>query len=157
MKPRVYVETSVVSYLAARASRDLIVAARQQLTHEWWDDQRPEFDLFISQAVLQEAAAGDPDVAQRRLLFLEDIPSLVMSDAALELSLAMLSDGAVPAAASEDALHIAVAAVNGMDFLLTWNCRHIANAMMRARIGSVCEGLGYLPPILCTPEELTKP
>ncbi|MFQ6091072.1 MAG: type II toxin-antitoxin system VapC family toxin [bacterium] len=154
MKPTAYIETTIVSYLTSRLSRDLIIAAHQQLTQEWWGDRRQEFDLYVSELVVQEAGAGDPSEAQKRLDALEDIPQLELSENCRSLARELLDRHAVPAEAVEDALHIAVSAVHGMDYLLTWNCAHIANAQMREAIEGVCRASGYEPPIICTPEEL---
>ena len=154
MKPKVYIETSVISYLTARPSRDLITAAHQQLTIDWWEDRRTDFDLYVSQLVVREANAGDEDAAKRRLDVIEQIPLLELNEEALNLAHSLVADGPLPKKASEDALHIAVAAVHGMDFLLTWNRKHIANAEMCNLITEVCRSQGYEPPITCTPEEL---
>ena len=131
---RIYLETTVVSYLAARPSRDLRVAAHQQATSEWWTRRRDDFDLFASQLVVEEASAGDAEAALRRLGYLAGVPLLDLTDRSLALAEKLLTDAAVPAEAEQDALHIAVAAVHGMDYLLTSNCRHIANATMRGQI-----------------------
>ena len=154
MKPKVYIETSVISYLTARPSRDLVTAAHQQLTTDWWEDRRADFALYISQLVVREASAGDEDAAKRRLDVIEQIPLLELNEEALSLARTLVEDGPLPAKASEDALHIAVATAHGMDFILTWNCKHIANAEMRNLIAEVCHSQGYEPPITCTPEEL---
>jgi len=152
----IYLETTVVSYLAARPSRDLRVAAHQQATSEWWTRRREDFDLFASQAVLEEAAAGDPEAASRRLDYLKGVPLLDLNDLSLALAGKLLTDAVVPKEAEQDALHIAVAAVHGMDYLLTWNCRHIANATMRGQIERACFDFGCDAPIICTPEELLE-
>lgn len=149
-----YIETSVVSYLTARPSRDLIVAAHQQLTHEWWDERRAEFDVVISRVVLEEAALGEPDMARRRLDALEGMPLLPVKPEASALAAALVRRGGLPAKASTDALHIAVASVSGVDYLLTWNCKHIANAQTRRAVSAACRAAGYEPPVICTPEEL---
>jgi predicted nucleic acid-binding protein len=154
MNPKVYIETSVVSYLTARPSRDLIVVAHQQLTQEWWDKRRPNFDLFISQLVIGEASAGDPQAAQQRLQALASIPLLALTPDARDLARELLSNGPLPQKAAEDALHIAVAAVHGIDYLLTWNCKHIANAEIMRKVAQICRANGYEPPVTCTPEEL---
>jgi predicted nucleic acid-binding protein len=154
LRDRVYVETTIVSYLAARLSRDLIVAAHQQLTEEWWLQRRSSFDLFTSQVVVREAAAGDREIAQRRLDLLAEIPLLAIDDAALELAKRLLHRGMIPARAAEDASHIAIATIHGMDYLLTWNCKHIANAQMQKAVAEICRAAGYEPPTICTPEEL---
>lgn len=154
MKPQVYLETSVISYLASRPSRDLIVAANQQITQEWWQVQRQGFDLFISQLVVQEASAGDELAAERRLQTIADIPLLTLNEQAVVLAEKLVKQGPMPRQAAEDALHIAVATVNGMDYLLTWNFKHIANATMRYKTERICRLAGYEPPIICTPQEL---
>jgi len=154
MKPKVYIETTIISYLIARPSRDLIVAAHQQITRDWWDLRRVEFDLFVSRLVIQEASAGDREAAQRRLAELDPIPLLDFTEDALSLARHLVYRGVLPGTAAEDALHIAVATVHGMDYLLTWNCRHIASARMRQAVGATCALRGYEPPVICTPEEL---
>lgn len=152
----VYVETTVFSCLAARPSRDLRVAAHRQITAEWWDSRRHEFLLCLSQLVVEEASAGDPTVASRRVGYLADLTLLELSDASLALAEKLVADGAVSAVASEDALHIAVAAVHGIHYLTTWNCKHIANAATRSRSELVCNDAGYDMPVICTPEELLE-
>lgn len=154
MPHRVYVETSVISYLAARPSRDLITAARQQLTHEWWRLRRAEFEVYISQLVLDEAAAGDPEAAARRIAILAGLPLLDVTPEAVALARRLLELARLPEQAGADALHIAAAACHGMDYLLTWNSTHIANATFRPRIERACRTQGYDAPVLCTPDEL---
>lgn len=156
MSDLVYLETTVVSYLTARLSRDLIVAGHQQITHEWWDRRRGDYKLCISQLVLKEAGVGDAQAAQKRLDVLKSMILLEMSDKALELAKGLIRQGALPPKAAEDALHIAIAAMNGIPYLLTWNCRHLANATMRSLIESVCAEYGVKAPIICTPEELLE-
>ena len=153
MNSTVYLETSVVSYLAARVSRDLTVASHQQISQDWWE-VRGQWSLYVSALVHREAGAGDAGAAIRRRTLLEGLPLLELSDTVLDLAKLLLVGAALPPNAEEDALHIAVAAVNGMDFLLTWNCKHIANAVKRPIIEAVCRHAGYDPPIICTPEEL---
>ena len=156
MEPTVYVETSIVSYLAARPSRDLVTAARQQVTAEWWTSRRKAFRLHVSELVVQEAADGDADAAERRLSLLAGIPVLAATAEALELAKAFVDNRIVPTSAEADALHIAIAATSGIEYLLTWNCRHIANAQIRARIERFARLRGLEPPILCTPDELME-
>jgi hypothetical protein len=154
MKASVYIETSIVSYLTARLSRDLILAGHQQITEEWWITQRGKYDLYASQLVLREAAEGDTNAAERRLHVLETLSLLAITSEATTLAEQLLAAHSLPAKAAEDALHIAVATVNGMEFLLTWNCKHIANAVMRHKIEQTCRQQGYEPPIIATPEEM---
>ncbi len=154
MKPRVYIETSVLSYLTSWTSRDLVQAAHQRITSEWWQ-RRDNFDLFVSEAVLAEARRGDPDAAGRRLAAAGGLPALVATTEAQELAARLLRAAAMPAKAAIDAAHVAIATVHGMNFLLTWNCTHIANAAMREKIENVCREAGFKPAIICTPEELS--
>lgn len=156
MKPKVYLETSVVSYLAARPSRDLVTAAHQQLTHSWWDKRRSEFDLFVSPAVLQECSAGDADAAKRRMEIVNAIPLLDPSTEVTAFAEELIAGVPLPPKAATDALHIAFAVINGLDFLLTWNCTHIANASVRKRIEVFCRTRGFEVPVICTPEELLE-
>jgi len=153
-RPAVYLETSVIGYATSRPSRDLVVAGHQQITREWFADRASLYDLFISQLVAGEATGGDVGAARERSAFLQDLPRLRVTDAAGELAAKLVASGAVPRKASEDALHIAIATVHGVDYLLTWNCKHIANATMRQAIERVCREAGYEPPVICTPEEL---
>jgi PIN domain len=150
----VYLETSIVSYLTAYPSRDLITAAHQQITHLWWQERRPEFLIFASQVVLDEAASGDPEMAGKRMDLLKDVPLLDVTPEVAELAATLIAKLPLPARAGADAVHIAVAAYHGVDFLLTWNCSHIANAVLRPRIEKICSEQGYSAPVLCTPEEL---
>jgi hypothetical protein len=154
MKPRIYLETTIPSYLTAWPSRDLVRAAHQQITREWWQQRRGQFELFISQIVLRECQAGDPDAAAQRTEVLRDLPLLEQTEAATALAQALREQVPLPDRAAVDALHIAIAAVHGMDYLLTWNCTHIANAALRDRIESVCRAGAFEPPAICTPEEL---
>lgn len=156
MKPKVYIETTVISYLAARPSRDLIVAGHQQVSHEWWQVSRHHFEVVSSQLVINEASAGDPEAAEARLSFLAEFTLLGVTEEALQLAQRLLQANAIPQDYPEDALHIAIAVVNGIDYLLTWNYKHLANAAMRSRIESTCRELGYMTTIICTPEELTE-
>ena len=154
MNAKVYIETSVVSYLTARMSRDLIVAGHQQITQEWWDTRKRDFEIYISQLVVREAGGGDPDAAQRRLSVLADIRSLEMNQQVVDLANVFMRERALPTTSAEDAVHIAIATVHEMDYLLTWNCKHIANAEIRKAINTACQNAGYTAPTICTPEEL---
>ena len=154
VKPSVYIESSIVGYLASRPSRDVIVAARQAISHDWWSDHRHRFDLRISALVEEEIRRGDDEVAKRRLGWVAEIPSLKISDQATELAEQLLAEEVVPAGSEDDALHIAIAAAQGADFLLTWNFRHINNAEMKSAITRVVESCGFVCPHICSPEEL---
>src|SRR5262245_12431434 len=153
MKPTVYVETTVPSYLTAWPSRDLVRAAHQQITREWWD-KRDRFDLYASRLVVQECQAGDIQAAADRIASLAGIPLLQQGPDVSSLAEALLRDVPLPEKAASDSLHIATAAVHGMKYLLTWNCTHIANVVLRPQIEEVCRAAGYVAPLICTPEEL---
>lgn len=154
MRARVYIETSLVSYLTARPSRDVVAAAHQQITLDWWERRRSDFDIVASQLVVKEARQGNPEAAQRRLEILEGIPLLEVTDAANQLAVAVVQEGLLPQTAYPDALHIATATVHNVDYLLTWNCAHIANAEILPRVARICERHGLALPYICTPEEL---
>ncbi len=156
MQKRVYVETSVISYLHARPSRDLVVAAHQEITRQWWSNESAKYDLYISEAVIREAGAGDQQAAALRLARLESFPVLDINQEVEKLARDILAAGAMPPQATLDALHVAVAAWHGADYLLTWNCRHIASAHVRPRIDALCRARGIASPQLCTPEELME-
>lgn len=156
MLPRVYVETTLVSYLTARPSRDIVIAGHQQSTHEWWDQSRADYELCTSQLVLQEGGAGDPEAVHERLVILKAMILLDTTEEAIVLAHELLRSRAVPQKAGDDALHIAIAAHQKIPYLLTWNCRHMANATMRPAIEAACASKGYRMPIICTPEELRK-
>ena len=153
MKRKIYVETSVISYLTARPSKTIIGAAHQQITVAWWES-RGRYELLVSELVLRECGAGDPDAAQKRLAALNDVPLLLITEQALHIAESLVERGIVPAKAAEDALHIAIATVNGVDYLLTWNCRHIANPEIQRGIAEYLEQIGLFLPFICTPEEL---
>ncbi len=156
MKPRVYVETSIISYLAARPSRDVVLAGHQKTTQLWWEGRRADFDLFASEAVVNEASAGDAQAARRRLEFLGELPLLDISSEVSALAGELIRLGPIPPKAVVDAVHVAVSAVYGLDYLLTWNCSHLANAQMRNRINQVCVSSGYRAVVICTPGELME-
>jgi hypothetical protein len=156
VRGKVYVETTIVSYLTARTSRDLIVAAHQEITQDWWNSRRGDFDLFVSELVLEESRDGDLDAAHRRGELLREAQLVRVTDDAMRLAERLIAVASIPVKAGADALHIAMAAVHGMDYLLTWNCRHIANAAMRGRIEAACRSMSYGAPVLCTPEELMR-
>ncbi|CAK0776814.1 Type II toxin-antitoxin system VapC family toxin [Gammaproteobacteria bacterium] len=151
MNPSVYIETTIPSYLTAWKN-----STNQEVTRIWWETVRSRFDLFISGIVIQEVSGGDPQSAKRRLIAIEGLPVLDVSQEAEWLAIQLLEGAALPEKAKIDALHIAVATVHGIDYLLTWNCKHIANAMMRLKIEIICRTAGYEPPVICTPLELME-
>jgi hypothetical protein len=155
MKPRVYLETTIPSYLTAWPSGELLRAADQRVTHEWWET-RFRYELFISELVLQECRSGDEDAARQRLEAIAEIPRLDQDDAMIVLADSLVLNVGLPPKASSDAMHIAIAAVSGVDYLVTWNCRHIANVVLRSRIERVCRAEGFAPPIICTPRDLLE-
>ena len=156
MNPTVYVETSVISYLTGQPSQEVVTAAYQEITREWWSMAPDRFSLVTSELVVTEAASGDSDAARARLAALRTIPLVDVTVEAIELNRELVDRGAIPPSAADDAAHIATAAANGLDYLVTWNFRHIANATMRPRIEDVCRSAGYDPPVICTPRELME-
>jgi hypothetical protein len=156
MKPKVYIETSIPSYLTARPRNDLRAMANQTTTIEWWENRRTEFDIYISEFVVAESSQGDLEAAEQRLAAIKEIPELDVTEEVRQLGGALIAEGPIPEGAEIDAYHIAIAAVNGMDYLLTWNCKHIANAVIRPQVEAVCRSHGFEPPIICTPQELME-
>jgi len=155
-RPRVYLETSIPSYLSSRPSNDLRVCANQNISHDWWANRRQLFELYISELVIEESALGDPEAAKKRLDLMVDIPLLQNNDNTRQLAIYLVDKGSLPTKARLDALHIAIATVHGIEYLLTWNCTHIANAIMRPRIEQACRDCGFEPPIICTPQQLME-
>ena len=151
---RIYIESTIPSYVVARPARDLLQAARQQLTRDWWDLQREKHELFTSQVVLDEIAIGETIMARQRLAVVDKIPLLDLTDEIKTLARSILVSGLLPADADRDAAHIALATAYEMDVLLSWNCRHIANAAIQARLRRLAEKSGFNLPVLCTPNEL---
>ena len=154
MKPKLYIENSIVSYLTADPSLDIITAARQALTRQWWNEKRFDYELYISEFVISEAVAGDPEMAARRLEALGGIAEIELTETAAEFAEILVGEGPLPQKAALDALHIAVTVSGGIEYLLTWNFAHLANATIRNQIERKCRSRGYEPPIICTPEEL---
>lgn len=154
MKPTVYIETSVISYYTSRSSSDLVIAARQQITREWWEETRKKFKIYVSALVLEEAKGGDSSAAKKRLEALKGTPVLKVNDMIEDLAEGLIKNKSIPEECSEDALHIALATINGLDYLLTWNFSHINNAQMKSKIITTVESYGYVCPIICSPEEL---
>lgn len=145
MPPRAYIETTIVSYLTSRPSGEPLSREHQQLTRRWWEQRRQRFELYVSEIVLDEAARGDPSAAESRRLVIETLPILRVNEPARQLAAAILASAALP-----------IATVNAMDFLLTWNCTHIANGIVLRTVGAVSREMGFEPPIVCTPEELME-
>ena len=154
MASKVYLETSVISYLTARPSRDIVVLAHQQLTRDWWTTERHAFELYTSEIVAAEAEKGDRDAARARLDILRETQLLAANTASESLVPILLKETGLPAKALADMSHIALATVHGLQFLLTWNCKHIANANILRTVARTCRRRGYELPVICTPEEL---
>lgn len=152
----VYLETSIIGYLVSRPSRDLITAANQQLTRDWWDEHREQYDLYVSETVIAECSTGDPEAAQDRLDAIGDIPVLDVTEDAEYLAEELVKQIPLPQNAEVDALHIAIATINGIDYLRTWNCAHIANAAFQSQIEAICRSAGFEPPTICTPQQLME-
>lgn len=156
MNSTVSLETTIIGYLASRPSRDLITAANNQLTRDWWDEHREQYDLCVSETVVAECSAGDDQAAQDRLDTIRDISVLDVTEDAENLAYALVKQIPLPESAQVDALHIAVATVNGINYLLSWNCAHIANAALQSQIEAICRSAGYEPPTICTPQQLME-
>jgi hypothetical protein len=154
MNPTVYIETTIPSLLTAWPSRDVEIAGQQIATREWWETRQADFDLYISPEVINEAAQGDAEAARERMDAIATLPVLAVNDDVEELTRRILATGLIPPRATRDAAHIAFASVYEMTFLLTWNCRHIHNAMISRQLSGVCAALGFTLPVLCTPREL---
>ncbi len=154
MKEKVYVETSIFSYLTSKPSRNILAAAWQSLTVEWWEKRRRDFDLFISELVREEALGGDKQAAAKRIAAMEGIPLLKITDEVVSLGRTFLEPGPLPKRASGDALHLSLASIHKMDYLLTWNCRHLDNAEIKPKVRKLLSQKGLSIPEICTPQEL---
>jgi predicted nucleic acid-binding protein len=154
MSETVYIETSILGYLTARSTKNLILAANIEVTREWWKFHRRAFTLYVSQVVLDEVAQGDTEIAVQRLEMLNGLPLVELNQEVRKLSAQFLKQSNLPAKASDDAVHIAAATVHGLDYLLTWNCKHIANAQIQRKLAEISLDFGYQLPIICTPYEL---
>ena len=154
MSETVYIETSILGYLTARSTKNLILAANMEITKDWWESRQNSFTLYTSEAVLDEVAQGDSAIATQRLEILRDVPLLTLNQAVQGLSAQFLARSNLPPKAKVDAIHIAVSTVHGMDYLLTWNCKHIANAQIQGKLAEISLDFGYVLPVLCTPNEL---
>ena len=155
-RPRLYLETTIPSYLTARISRDLKIARMQRITSRWWNSWRTQFDIYVSELVAEEARAGDPEAAQRRMSVIERFPALPRSGACEALKEQLILQCALPRRVDIDAEHVALAAIHKIDYLLTWNCAHLANSRITDQIAAICKSNGYACPVLCTPEQLME-
>ena len=154
MQPKLYMESTIPSYLTAWPSRDLVVAGHQQLTREWWKNRKNDFSIYVSQFVLDEASAGDTEAAKKRLAVIDEFALLDITENVTDLAEAFIASGVIPKNSPTDATHIAIASVHEMNYLLTWNCAHIANAEISSVVEDVCKSHGFNCPVICTPEEL---
>ncbi|MDA1250220.1 MAG: type II toxin-antitoxin system VapC family toxin [Planctomycetota bacterium] len=152
----VYLETTFISYLVALPARDLVIAAHQQVTRDWWQHRRQHFRCVVSPGVIDEVSMGDKSEIKKRLGLVRPLEVLAASTDAEELTQAIMDAGVLPEKAVRDAAHIAVAAVHGVEYLLTWNCKHLANAQISRRVQVVCNAQGFRMPLICTPEELLE-
>lgn len=156
MNPRVYVETSVVDYLTARPARDVVMLGNQLATRAWWLETPNRFDIVVSESVLEEVAAGDPTEARDRLAAVASLPVLAFDKESADLGRQLIQSHAIPSGAEQDAAHVAIAAVSGVDYLATWNLRHIANPRLIPLIAKLCRDRGYAPAVTCTPNQLQR-
>lgn len=154
MSETVYIETSILGYLTARATKNLILAANIEVTRDWWEFRRSNFNLYISQVVLDEIVQGDSEIAAQRLEIVRDFPLLELNQAVRDLAGQFLARSNLPPKAADDAVHIATATVHDLDYLLTWNCKHIANAQIQRKLAEISLDFGYQLPLICTPYEL---
>lgn len=157
MNPSVYIETSVIGYLTSWPQQDVTVAGHQNTTKRWWSTAAQGLDLYVSQLVVRECSEGDAAAVKDRLACIEGLPVLPITPQAESLAAALIRGHAVPDNQPNDALHIALAAAHGVQYVVSWNFRHIVNASLRPAIERVCRDAGHNPPILCTPEELLEP
>ncbi len=156
MKESIYIETSVVSYYVSKPSRDIIVLAHQQITSEWWPMAVKRFDAYVSEVVIVEAAAGNKESAQQRLKELKGIPSLALTEKVEKIAQIYMEKLSISQKALRDAAHLAVASVHDIDYLVTWNCAHLANGEIIKKLLKINEKLGINTPVICTPEELME-
>ena len=154
MKPKLYLESTIPSYLVARPSRDVILAGQQKCTRDWWSKRAEDFEIFVSDIVFSEISSGETAMAGKRMELVKPFGVLPINQSVIGLADAMIHGGPLPEKAARDATHIALSAVHGMHFLLTWNCTHIANARMYAKMREICETHGFDCPVICTPDEL---
>ncbi len=151
MKPTIYIESTIPSYLAARTPQLITSLTKQIVTKEWWEDQRHDFRLFVSSYVIEEVSSGNPGASRKRLDFLSGIEILAIDETVISLTNSLMNEGLFPSEYATDAAHVAIASRYGIEFLLTWNCRHLANPFQHAKISKVIEDRGYRMPLVCTP------
>lgn len=154
LKETVYIETSIIGYLTARATSNLIVTANMQTTKSWWDNHRDKFDIYISEIVIEEVSRGDSEMAAQRLSIVKDFPLLEVTKSVDLLASEFIAKSNLPPFASYDAFHIAIATINELDYLLTWNCKHIANPKIQRKLTEIAQSLDYKLPTICTPYQL---
>ena len=154
MGSTVYLESTIPSYYTSDKSRDLVILAHQQITTEWWDKYLPEYEVYISELVLQEISAGDTDAAKKRNDVVADFPVLAINETVEKLAEIYVKNITILKEAVRDALHLAVASAHGMDYIVTWNCKHIARGEVMRAFESINDSEGILSPTICTPEEL---
>ncbi len=152
----VYVETTILSYLVSNPARDVVIAGHQQTTRQWWSTRQKVFTCYISQVVVDEISAGDPSEVQKRLAVARTLDALLITIEAERLNESIIKSGVLPPKAIRDAAHIAVSTVHNVQYLLTWNCKHLANAQISKRIAALCKQAGFEMPTICTPEELLE-
>lgn len=153
-RPTAYIETTVIGHLVGRILADPIVAGRQTVTRQWWPTAIAQYRLIVSKVVADECAAGDSEAAKERLAVLDSLEFIATSPSVDELARRLMSEFAVPKTEPRDAVHISLAAVNGLEYLVTWNFKHIVNPTTRSAIERVCRDAGFVPPMICTPDEL---
>ncbi|MBI1783652.1 type II toxin-antitoxin system VapC family toxin, partial [Candidatus Sumerlaeota bacterium] len=151
MKPKLYIETTVISYLVAHPSKHVILAGQQEVTRRFWEDRMGRYEPYISAAVLEEIREGDAEMARFREAAIAALKILPATGAAFDLADHLVRRRVIPEKAHKDAMHIAIAAIHGMEFLVTWNCRHIANAAISRRVADLMRSEGLQLPVLCTP------
>ncbi|AFZ51870.1 type II toxin-antitoxin system VapC family toxin [Dactylococcopsis salina] len=154
MSESVYIETSILGHLTARPTDNLILAANMKVTQDWWNEHRHSFTLYASEIVADEATKGDATIAAKRLELLQPLMFLQLTEEAFELSQAFLKQSNLPEKALIDSLHMALATIYGLNYLLTWNCKHMANAQLQRKLSEISWKLGYVLPVICTPYEL---
>ncbi|MBK9249654.1 MAG: type II toxin-antitoxin system VapC family toxin [Ignavibacteria bacterium] len=152
----VYCETTIISYQTSRPNRDVLLTAQQQITYQWWEEYRPYVRIFISQSVVNEISSGDVNAAARRLTLIDGIPLLDMDNSILLLAQKLVDSGHIPVKVQEDAIHIAIASVHGMDYILSWNCKHIVNPAIQRKLEPIISKAGYRMPVICTPFEFIE-